>query len=216
VIALSGLDGAGKSSQASRLATRLSEAGHTPTVHWMALGHSRLQRRLKRLIRFVRRRPGGSGDTILWANGVAMRRGTHHPAVTHTWVLLLAVTYALHFRRVAARHVGDVIIFDRYALDVIAQLRYFYAPEAEFRLARFLLRELAPRADRSYLLEVAPEVALARKQEQYDAGQLRLQAQLLTDEARAMGVRVLDGGRAADDLSDTLVEDTLSALIAGR
>jgi thymidylate kinase len=215
VVALSGLDGAGKSSQAQRLASRLEEAGHTPAVHWMALGHSRLQRRLRRLIRKVRSRGARSpaaGHDSHSMHGRGDRRTPHHPLLAHAWVTLLAAIYGMHFRRVARSHRGDVLIFDRYTLDAIAQSRYFYSPQSDFRLARAILRILAPRPDHSYLLAVAPEVALARKQEQYDAGQLRLLADLLADEARRMRVHVLDGDREAGELSDALVADTLSAL----
>jgi thymidylate kinase len=214
VVALSGLDGAGKSSQAQRLASRLEEAGHTPAVHWMALGHSRIQRRLRRLIRKVRSRSAESSpaDEIPPVHRAGNGRNRHHPIVTHAWVTLLAAIYGIHFRRVARSHRGDVLIFDRYTLDAIAQSRYFYAPQSDFRLARATLRFLAPRPDYSYLLAVAPEVALARKQEQYDAGQLRLLADLLAEEARRMRVRVLDGDREAGELSDALVADALSAL----
>ena len=219
VIALSGLDGAGKSSQAARLAARLRESGHPVDVHWMALGHSSLQRRLKGVARSVRRRTGGagsdaSGDAILSVNGVSKLRRRHHPAVTHLWVSLLAIIYGLHFRRVAmsARH--RVVVFDRYALDAIAQSRYFYAPQANFRIARLIFRTIAPTPDRSYLLEVAGEVALARKQDQYDVRQLDMQARLLAEEADRMHVTVVDGTRPADDLSDMLVSETLSAISA--
>jgi hypothetical protein len=185
----------------------------------MALGHSSLQRRLKGVMRSVRRRTGGagsaaSGDAILSVNGVSRLRSQHHPAVTHLWVSLLAIIYGLHFRRVAmsARH--RVVVFDRYALDAIAQSRYFYAPQANFRVARFIFRTIAPTPNRSYLLEVAGEVALARKQEQYDVRQLDMQARLLAEEADRMQVTVIDGTRTADDLSDMLVSETLSAISA--
>jgi thymidylate kinase len=219
VIALSGLDGAGKSSQAARLAARLRESGHPVDVHWMALGHSSLQRRLKGVMRSVRRRTDragsdASGEAILSVNGVSKSRTRHHPAVTHVWVSLLAIIYGLHFRRVAmsARH--RVVVFDRYALDAIAQSRYFYAPQANFRVARFLFRTIAPTPHRSYLLAVAGEVALARKPEQYDVRQLDMQARLLAEEADRMHVTVVDGTRPADDLSDMLVSETLSAISA--
>jgi len=214
VVAFSGLDGAGKSSQAERLASRLEAAGHSTAVHWMALGHNPLQRRLRSVVRAVaggrHRGAAASGAAAAGTDG----RPQRHPLLAHAWVTLLAAIYGLHFRSVARRHRADVLIFDRYALDAIAQSRYFYAPQAEFRLARLVLRLLAPRPDRSYLLAVAPEVALARKQEQYDAGQLKLLAELLSDEASRMRVRVLDGQRDAGELNDALVADAVSALSA--
>ncbi len=212
IVALSGLDGAGKSSQAAMLSTRLRELGHSATVHWMALGHNPLQRRLRHLTARVAGRPAQTQDAILSAGGSVKRRASHHPIVTHAWVTLLALIYAVHFRRVAAACEDDVVIFDRYALDALAQSRYFYAPQADFRVARALLRRLAPRPDRAYLLAVAPETALGRKQEQYDAVQLGLQAELLADEAARMGVPVLDGSRQQADLGADLARDAVALL----
>jgi thymidylate kinase len=196
------------------LSARLRELGHTATVHWMALGHNPLQRRLRGVARRLPRRPADEQETILSAGGTVKRRTRHHPVITHAWVTLLALIYAVHFRRVASACQDDVVIFDRYALDALAQSRYFYAPQADFRLARALLRRVAPRPDRAYLLAVAPETALARKQEQYDAAQLELQAELLADEAKRMGVPVLDGARHEQDLGADLASDAVALLQA--
>ena len=219
VVALSGLDGSGKSSQSTGVADRLREAGHGVRVHWMALGHSTVQRRLRRLASGARNRSGRSaarpGAPVLEVDGVTKHRAARHPLVTHAWVLLLAVVYGLHFRRTARRCAEEVVIFDRYTLDAIAQSRYFYDPDRSFRAARWLLRLLAPTPQLSYLLDVPPEVALARKQEQYDAAQLRLQSRLLMEEASHLNVRVLDGTRPADELTEELVAQTLAA-IRGR
>lgn len=215
VVALSGLDGSGKSSQSSAIASRLQDRGYEPHVHWMALGHSSIQRRLKGVASF-RRRPRRSpvvqGSPMLEVNGVTRYRARRNRVTVHAWVLALAAVYGIHFRRVVRRQTADVVIFDRYTLDAIAQCRYFYAPEASFRLARTLLRLLAPRPDLSYLLAVPAEVALSRKPEQYGLEQLSLQATLLADEAPRLGVRLVDGTRQTDELTDELFADTVAAL----
>src|SRR5947209_3136326 len=169
VIALSGLDGSGKSSQSSRIQSRLHDLGHDAHVHWMALGHSSLQRRLKRFASLGRRSRGGTarGSAMLEVDGVVKYRAHRNPVIVHAWVLALAAVYGVHFRRVLRQQTADVVIFDRYILDAIAQSRYFYAPQASFRVARTVLRLLAPRPHLSVLLAVPAEVALARKPEQY-------------------------------------------------
>jgi thymidylate kinase len=212
VVALSGLDGAGKSSQADLLASRLRERGHRVEVHWMALGHSGLQRRLKRLAAPLTSRTGTGGAPVLTAGGATRSRRHHHPLVAGAWVTMLAVIYGVHFRRVARRSGGDVVVFDRYTLDALAQSRYFYDPGRRFTLARALLSGLAPSPHRAYLLAVPAELALERKQEQYDAGQLALQARLLEQEARSMRVEVLDGAQPPAELSERLIGDALSSL----
>ena len=149
---------------------------------------------------------------MLEVNGVTRYRARRNGVTVHAWVLALAAVYGIHFRRVVRRQTADVVIFDRYTLDAIAQCRYFYAPEASFRLARTLLRLLAPRPDLSYLLAVPAEVALSRKPEQYGLEQLSLQATLLADEAPRLGVRLVDGTRQTDELTDELFADTVAAL----
>jgi thymidylate kinase len=218
VVALSGLDGAGKSSQAAALMDLLSWLGLETEVFWLPLGHSGLQRTVRRVLRQLRGLPRPSRD--LAATGVGaevsrVRRGGGGGRVgTAVWAIFVAVIYAVSYQRVVSRlrHRSQVIIFDRYVTDAAAQVRYFYGANRQFRFARWLLRRLSPSAGCAYLLDLEPGAALARKQDQYDLQQLSLQAELLRSQARAFGVTILDAESARDEITARIAEDIWRAV----
>jgi thymidylate kinase len=217
VIAFSGLDGAGKSSQAQRLRGALAARGVESDVHWLPLGHSPVQRRLRSGAVRVLSLPGPDGHAPATAapfagtrRGRALRRRS--ALVTHAWTALVALIYAMTYRIAVTRHArrGRVLIFDRYTVDTAAQLRYFQGPGRDFRLQLWVLRALAPRPARAYLLEVPPSVARARKPEQYGLEQLAAQAALLRAEATRFGATRLDGDRDPDELAGRILGEVLS------
>lgn len=212
VVAFSGVDGAGKSSQVARLVEGLRGAGVDPVVFWMPLGHSRLQRRLsttaRRILRAGPRSGAGPQPNGDRAKAIRLRR----PFLTAAWTTLIASNHALTYRRVVAqarRQGHSVVLFDRYALDALAQMRYYYGDGRWYALHRLLLTRFAPRAEHAYLLDVDPETALARKQEQHTLEQLRRQRELLRAEASGLGVEILEGGLPAEILAARIAADVL-------
>lgn len=219
LVALSGLDGAGKSSQSAALLDVLGWLELETSVFWLALGHSPFQRTLRRLARPLRRgrrrapspaAGAGSRPVVTTPSRRASRLGTT------VWPAVVGVTHALAYRRVVARARGRyaVVIFDRYVDDAAAQIRYFYAPARELRHARWLLRALAPRPTHAYLLDLEPTAALARKQDQYDLAQLTLQARLLRAEATGHGATVVDATSPREQITAHVARDVWSSLAA--
>ena len=105
-------------------------------------------------------------------------------AVTQGWTIVVALHQALQHRKATLKHVGrgKVVIFDRYALDSAAQLRYFYGSQNAFRVQKWLIDRISPTPRRSYLLEVPPPVVAARKELQYSLEGVYEQAALLVEE----------------------------------
>ncbi len=207
VIAFSGLDGSGKSSHARWLAEALAERGVDARVYYLPLGHHPIQRLVRRLRRRARAKRASGGSSV---KDTAAGKAT---ILVHLWTTLLALAYALTYRWVVirSRSRGQVAIFDRYVLDARAQMRYFYGERRDLSLQGRLLALLSPHA-RAYLLDVAPQTALARKQDQYDLKQLERQAALLRVEAENLGVVRLAGDSPAAELRRTIVEDILPLL----
>jgi thymidylate kinase len=207
VVAFSGLDGSGKSSQVQALEETLHRLGVAAVVEWKPLGHNAsvraLRRTLKRLVAVARglpvsdleavKAPGRS--LIAGPDPLLLRR--QNPLLTEAWATLVAIASAAHYRSVVLRSMGTgrVVIFDRYALDTVAQVRFFYGEHRDFRLQRALVKAICPRPALAILLEIQGEVALARKPEQYDLPQLETQARLLHEESIRMGVHAVDGSR---------------------
>jgi thymidylate kinase len=214
VVGFSGLDGSGKSSQVRALTSMLEQLDVAVVAEWKPLGHNASIRAVRRAVKrgYARlrglddrqldqmKRPGRS--LIAGANPVLLG-GRQNAALTHIWSTMVCLASAGHYRMVTLRHAGSgrLIVFDRYALDTTAQLRFFYGPDHRFGLQRAVIRILCPAPIGAWLLDVPGEVALARKPEQYDLPQLKQQEDLLRQEAARLGVTRLDGTRPMTELT---------------
>ena len=108
---------------------------------------------------------------------------------------LASVSGGLSLRRRAARTSADVLVLDRYRLDAAVKLQFWY-PDVSAHWLGKVVDALAPAPDVEFLLRVAPEVAYARKPEQWSVDQLARQAELYDRLAQGRDVAVLD---AEDD-----------------
>lgn len=214
VVGLSGLDGSGKSSQVRALTSLLEQLDVAVVAEWKPLGHNPSIRATRRVIKRAYARLRGldasqldqlkrPGRSLIAGANPALLGGRQNPLLTHIWAALVCLASAGHYRMVALRHAGSgrLIIFDRFALDTTAQLRFFYGPEHRFGLQRALIRIMCPAPIAAWLLDVPGEVALARKPEQYDLPQLKQQEMLLRQEAARLGVTRLDGTRPMPELT---------------
>jgi thymidylate kinase len=211
VISLSGLDGAGKSSQARLLADGLDRLGFPVVVEWAPARHPDLRllsEPVRRLLR-IGRRSTATGRTN------PDFRPTRYPAgVAHTWVTIQAIATAFSFWRGVAPHLGrgKVVVFDRYGLDYAVFLRYRHGSGRSFRPQLRLLKALSPRPLCSYLLDVPAETAHRRKEDQYTLEELRRQAEVYWEELELFGVRRRDGEQAPDELFAAILTEVWEAL----
>jgi thymidylate kinase len=210
VVALSGLDGSGKSSQSAATRDALERLGWTADVVWLPITANAAVWRISALARqvlpWVRWLPGlrrldrkvSEGKSFLATPGETRRPGL----ATRLWVTYIAAVNGLTHRRLARR--ADVVVFDRYVLDSVVRMRYLWA--SRFRLASRLLHALSPRPVAAFFLDVPPEVALGRKQDQWGLDQLTRQRELYLEEAKRQGVVVLDGTRPEEELCAEIAE----------
>jgi thymidylate kinase len=202
VVAISGIDGAGKSTLATLMARDLRRAALPVTIVWtrpgMALGWlGELGRAGKRLLgeggaTGVERIGGGEG-----AEALASRRGV----LGWTWSLLVVVAFIRNARR-AYRLGRGILLYDRHVLDALVTLDVVYEG-VRLGLHRALIRRLVPRADLTLLSTVPPATALARKpDDMFVESVMERQADrysVLKHEAIAL--TELDGTRPAKELA---------------
>jgi thymidylate kinase len=147
--------------------------------------------------------------------GVARRRLRERSwLLTQLWVALVTLLHIAAQRRAVAGHLraGRVVICDRYALDVIADLRFHYGSGRRFRIQALLIRLLSHRSLRGYLLDVSPETALGRTTESWTPEQLAELAGLFREHYAGMGYQRLDGERPREELCREIALDAWMSL----
>lgn len=216
VVSLSGLDGAGKSTQAAALADALERLGYPARTEWLPLGANTslaaASAMLRRVLRSLRRLPVFSRLDRRAEEGqsfFAVPGGDHEPRLLgRVWSAYIALAnVATHRRRARG---GGIVVFDRYVLDSAVRLRYLWGGEQ--RPQRTLLRVLSPRPVCSFFLEVPPETALERKRDQWSLADLRRQTALYRAEAARLGVHILDGTRPREELCAEIAAEAWARL----
>jgi thymidylate kinase len=224
IIAFSGLDGAGKSTQARALSASLAALGYESEVIWAPIGQNASLRRFASAVKHaVSRLPVGP---LAGVRGEAVEAhllsrsepgtpafGPSRQLAAGVWSTVTTLASALVLRRAAHGTLtrGRIVIYDRYVLDTVVDLRFRYAPEARLRFQEALIRALTPTPRRAYLVDVSPEVAHHRKPD-WSLDQTRVRAGLYRREHAALGVRPVDGGRPVDDLGREILQDVLESL----
>ena len=234
LVAFSGLDGAGKSSQAEALRDALERLGYEARLEWTRLewttlweGGSALgkiawpaTRALALAQRLRRGEAAAPAETEQadWYTDVvdtpASRLRRRFGAVNDAWVTVVAVAHARAQRRATAPHIraGRAVVCDRYTLDAAAFLRFRYGEDRRFRRQIRLLERLSPRPLRAYHVDVPAATAHARKAEQYSLDELERQARLYREERAELGVLAVDGERPRAELCTEIALDVWRTL----
>ncbi len=214
VVALSGLDGAGKSTHAKTLRDSLEAIGVRTAVVWSPLGGNFTLDLIavpgRRVLRAVKRGPFAAttegtttGSVMSDPDRTRSDSSATGRAVKIGWATLVLFLNALSQRRAVLGKLGRarVVIFDRYAVDSIVRSRFLYGRFGQTRLQRLIVRRVAPRADVAVLLEIAPETAWARKSDDWTLDQLRRQAELYLEERARFRVQRIDAEAPAEQVA---------------
>lgn len=159
VLALSGLDGAGKTTLAIYLQNLLRNTFALRTrYHWLRLGSSKGLEMFKRPLRLLWGRDPSSAASSTGSTGYK-RFLEHHPHLRTLWGYILACDFLMRLwlRFLLAKLIGGIHIFDRYAVDAVVDLASTY----KFKSAGWLTM-LAPKVNLSILLWVDQDEALKR------------------------------------------------------
>lgn len=223
VIAVSGLDGAGKSTLVTGMLDGLASVGLAPVVlwHWISYGRvlvliaapGKALVGLRARLRRTTVRPGRAGPHVQLAPDPAAP-----PQHSPVWPLVVALVHVLTAGTVTRWHLrhGRIVVRDRYVLDSLVHQLHRYGDAAPVGLHRSLLWRGMPRPRMAILLDVPAEVAWRRKPEQFTVDQLSLQRDLYLRHHAELGVRRVDGTRPAAELRDQLVREALLMLAPTR
>ena len=202
VVALSGVDGSGKSTLSRLLARNLNRADVPVSQVWSRPG-TRLEW-LDGLARVGKKFLGQdpSPGIVRVAGGMSAddlvsRRGI----LGWMWAMLVTLAFLVNVRQKHLRSRG-ILLYDRHLLDALVTLDFFYRG-VDLRLHRTVVRRGLPKPRLSVYLEVSAEVALARKPgdvfgEHVVRGQLQ---NYNAHRGEVEDLRRLDGRRSADELA---------------
>jgi thymidylate kinase len=219
-VSFSGVDGAGKSTQAARLVDSLTSVGVPATTVWARIGYSgsRLfsavvtaaQRVLPARHHSAQRQR--AAGTATPGKAPMTRRGV----VGWSWALASTLEYLRVLRLEMRRSSARVVVFDRGLPDALVGLEEEFGGAVRLRLHRRLIRRWGPRADVMFYLRLSGHAARGRKEDSFAAEVLEAHAhryeQLL---ARMPGaVVVLDAQRPPAELAQETLRRLAELLAA--
>ena len=169
LIAFSGIDCAGKSTQLELLGDHLLDAGHQVKTLWYRPGYSVTLDRARSLARRVLRSVGPStareGVLPNADDPKARTAAFSKPGVSEAWIAMAladtAAVYGARLRLLMAR--GNTVICDRYLLDAALDFSFrFPAHEKATNAAVAALTTICPRPDIHVLLTLPHDEMLRR------------------------------------------------------
>jgi thymidylate kinase len=215
VIALSGVECAGKSTQRDLLLGALRARGCQPVTIWTRPGYTPGLEALKRLVSTLRARGRSRHrEGRSQAPGLYPRRAANlgHPVRRRLWLVAalldLLWTYGLRLRMWRRR--GLVVVCDRFLLDCLVDFRVnFPEDRVEQGFLGRCLRRLSARPDAAFCLMIPPALSIERAHakarfhwETAETLERRVQEYLAA--SAELSVQVLDGTLPADEVRESI------------
>lgn len=206
VVAFSGIDGAGKSTQSAALVEALNNLGYDAVSEWVPFSSNEWPYRVLDLIKRVLATPSGRNrpkeHRAEVASAPTTRLRERSSAITHGWATVIALANALSHARVVARHLaaGRIVVFDRYTLDSAVRMRFLYGLDRRFPVQNRLIGAVSPQPVAAFFLDIDPGQSLERKDDRWTARALADHARLYRQEHERFGVVRLDGNLPREEL----------------
>jgi thymidylate kinase len=204
LVALCGIDGVGKSTQAENLVSWARDHGLRADVLWCRWDPLLARPAIRLLNRYS---GGGSPNGGESAGAHDRRRGFKRRVLSvgplrAAWRSLMVIDYGLRtsVRVRRARRRLDLLVLDRYWHDVIVDL----SAGGEMARPPRLLTLLLPRPDRVVVLELPEEEAIVRQPDALDLTHLRQRRELYGVVARQPDAALVDASGTEEAVSEAV------------
>lgn len=203
LVALSGVDCAGKSTQRDRVMETLRTAGYAPVNFYTRAGYTPGLKALKRRLRALLGRKKQDREGVSHKPSLYPRRASNleNPLRRRLWLTTalvdLLVLYCVRIRWMRAR--GRAVVCNRHLLDCLVDFRVNFPDErVEVGLLCRLLRRFTARPDASFCLLIPAETTMQRSREKnrfhWETLEILEQRRREYENlAKELGVHVLDG-----------------------
>jgi thymidylate kinase len=205
LIAISGTDGTGKTTQAEALSEALTTSEVYNNIVWSRIGTTPVY---KRLSSAAQRTKAVSQDSV----SDDRKPGLAKRALRYGWALANALDLALEYQwrvRLPLMN-GRVITCDRYTYDAAVEIAHRLGSRDALRsLPVKLLFLLSPKPQIAYLLEAPAGLAAQRSLDPEDSDKLAAQQALYRELAVRHGMLYLDVSGEMADANDIIVRETV-------
>jgi len=210
LVALCGIDGVGKSTQAANLAAWARERGLEADVLWCRWDPLLARPAIRLLNRYSSGPLGSGGGTTHDRRRGLKQRVLSIAPLRVAWRGLMVLDYGLRtsVRVRRARRRVDLLVLDRYWHDVIVDL----SAGGEMAKPPRLLTLLLPRPDRVLVLELPEETAIQRQPDALDLTHLRQRRRLYGVVAKAPNAELVDASGTEADVSAAVLTAAMPAM----
>lgn len=209
-VGFSGIDGAGKSTQAALLVESLRRLGIPTQIVWSRLGANGVL--IDRLTPLRRRLTGVSKPaTRALAGGTAVETfATRRGLVGWTWALVVTVDYLLSGRVGRRRQRQHVLVRDRTVLDASVGLELGYGGLIDLRFHKWLLGAGSSGLHIIFYLRLDGRTALARKADDFTHSVLDQYVRSYDTAAlNLLGVTTLDAAQPKFEIHRKLLREVV-------
>ena len=202
LVALCGIDGTGKSTQAENLAAWARERGLRADVLWCRWDPLLARPAIRLLNRYSSRGATSEAGTEHDRRRGLKRRVLSIAPLRAAWRSLMVLDYGIRtsVRVRRARRRLDLLVLDRYWHDVIVDL----SAGSEMAKPPRLLTLLLPRPDRVVVLELPEEVAIMRQPDALDLTHLRQRRRLYSVVASQPDAALVDASGTETAVSEAV------------